>query len=713
MGILRKLFGKRKKVSDECAIKIYNEMSQEIFVENESAYRNQHLVFRRSIEANRITLGELLEKIFQMDKLSVQSMAVAYHQQHFENSACEQIIEDPEEIWYFDLFSCILKRKTEDGLHYTDGMFHETTLIVKSKGRNCVFVLSSLGGTKTAKYMRVSVLSPNNFDTDDGRSFNSQNAATVMSFILSYTEVVDNPDFQTVSLLEKSVEKKLEKGKNLTKQEQNCYYGQLEFRWYYNYGYGKWLFEQKRYYDSYTKLLRVFNLIKSPSSNKDSCQMDIFYDICNLLGKCLLKLERYDEAYFFFRQGAPALTLEEPYWSALCHAKLGNPSAVNVMNEWLLSVAQEYGESENWSKEICDFTVQVPVDLMQYKKKIDAALSSDSSYNENITIGFVLQNIWGLENKNLIPCMFIYDVNNNSFLKRIEDVDEISNYVLNVENARDKIFILSCTHVYNNKSGEEDLSILSINAPIVIFTNSIKDTSKMRVDMLRHNFSNNDEKRTVELINMPLNATFSMETENSNENKTYSADRKGLANGIKKAAKFIEERRFVEALKLAQWIYECCSNMLKDEMGLEYVSNDEVIWNIFYESCYYVGFCLMELGKAYAALFYLEISAESMNTTIIKEYINCLANTQDLNALNVVEDVMQHLSKPNVENEVAAFNDFMSFLKRRKAYMLIDKKRYDEARKMFTELLDDPLSKDYAKKELQYIEGLDGNEIEE
>ena len=86
------------------------------------------------------------------------------------------------------MFSCVLKNKTDEG-HYTKGIFHETTLIVKSKDNNCILVLSSLGGPDTIKYMRVSVLSPDNSKEDDGTSLKTQNAPLIASFILSYSEI--------------------------------------------------------------------------------------------------------------------------------------------------------------------------------------------------------------------------------------------------------------------------------------------------------------------------------------------------------------------------------------------------------------------------------------------------------------------------------------------------------------------------------------------
>ena len=54
---------------------------------------------------------------------------------------------------------------------------------------------------------------------------------------------------------------------------------------------------------------------------------------------------------------------------------------------------------------------------------------------------------------------------------------------------------------------------------------------------------------------------------------------------------------------------------------------------------------------------------------------------------------------------------FLAFLKRRKVYVLVEKKRFEEARKNLMEMLDDPECADFAINELAYIQKLlDNNE---
>lgn len=716
-NIIRRIFGDKTKddvihpndASDNNENKHcldFDLMETKEFVHLESAYQNQEFVFRRATETNRLVLGELLEPILKVNKSTLLSMAVAYRLGDFGDAVKECVIKNPEDIWNYDLFSCVLKNKTDEG-HYTNGTFHETTLIVKTKEKNCIFVLTSLGGLDTIKYMRVSVLSPDNSKEDDGMYLKTQNAPSITSFILSYSEIDDNPKFQIYSLIEDSLRRKYESGHELTELEQEYIHGEFEFKGYYYVGYGKWLFEQNRYYDAFSILERAFNYMKSRLDELDAQQVKAFYDICNIIGVCLSNMDREDEACFYFRQGAPGLDLTDANKLALSHAKLGNPIAVREMTDWLTLVAQKYGKQKKWSEEVIKFSADVPVELTLYKNRVDKEIESAPNYSEIITIGYILKELWGLNKKNLAPCMFIYDLDTNSFKERIEDVDIIFDYILNKGNISNKAFILSCTHVHYKTNDEEDKSILCHNAPIIISTHSIKGketTANIRMDMIRQNFSNNDDKRDFVKLNIPLNATYTIGLPCG---ISYSQEKESLLAGIRKAIELVQEKRFIDAYKLSKWIFECVSNSLKDKMGIQFESEDELLWDIFYYSSYNVGFCLMELDKPHTAAYYLELASHSMNYLHIQEYINCLSNSQDPQALEVIEDVMKRSPRPESEDGVEDWNFHMAFLKRRKTYVLIDLKRYDDARKLLTEMLNDSLCAEFANNELNYLNDIE------
>lgn len=682
-------------------------MHKKELVHQESAYRHQEIVFRRATEANRICLGEILTGLFNMERSSIKSMAHIYRLEYGkERTIDERIISDLDKIWNFDLFACCLKNKTEDG-HFTQGLFHENTIVIESKERNVILTITSLGGIDTLKYLRVTLLSPDNSEKDDSRSHQTNNSPILISFILSYSEVEDNPELDYFEKVERSTHEKLkssERYNEIDEVESEYIHGMYEYRPEYNVGYGRYLFNQSRYYDAYVTLERAYNHLKPGLNDHGENWLTAYYDVCNMMGTCLSKLDRDDEAAYFYKQGLSKIPLDKPNNLALSKAVLGDPSGIWLMNNWLNMVAQKYGSHENWAEEIKQFSVDVPVALAKWKKEMDAYIASSPKYDDAITIGFILDRLFGIKQKNLAACMSIYDLANNQFLTRLDDLDSISNYPLNVEQAKDKVFVLSCTYAHYLINEKEDKSILCYNAPIIISTHAIntEDSSAvMRVDMMRCNFQNDDDKRRHEKFNTPLNATFSLGV---STDQNYTPTKDSLLEAIRKAIELENDWRVIEAYKLAKWVCDCSLCLLKEETGLNFSDEDDpLLWNIYMESCYRVGYCLMELGKPEVAAYYLEIASKSMKYEKIQEYINCLSNMKDPQALEVVDDVINKSPMPDTDEGKEQWIYHMAFLKRRKAYILIDKKRYSEARQLLEEMLNDPLSKDFAEGELKYI----------
>ena len=677
-------------------------MTDKIFIYNESAYRHQEIIVRRATENNRLTLGEVLSQLFNVKINSVKSMAIAYRLDDSATDVSETIIEDANDVWNFDLFSCILKRQI-DG-HYTMGMYHETTLVVNCTTNRYIMTLTSLGGNDTVKYMRVTLLVPDNKATDDGMSLKTENAPISISLILSYSELDDNPVFAKYNQVEKAVNKKQEENKEFDELEKEFVHGIFEFKGNEYIGYGKWLFEQNRYYDAFSILERAFNYIRTNNFDRQNRDlMSAYYNICNIMGQCLLKMDREDEASYYFNQGTPGVSTEEPAQLAICYAKLGNPTAVDFMNFWMDFAAQRYGE--NLPEESKQYSVDVKTELVNYKKRTDELFEKNPYYNSKITIGFLLKTLMGLNKKNIAPCMFVYDCNSGKFLERVEDTDVILGSEINKSEQLDKIYILSCNHVHYKTEENEDKSILCNNAPLIISTHKIcvdKSSAAMRIDIIRCNFANNDGKRELTKINAPLTYSICL---GMYDNISFGTDNDNLLAAIRKSIDYVDERRHFEAFKLAKWVFECTSNRLKSQDGTIYESNDSFLWQIFYEASYQIGFCLMEMNKMNTSAYYLEIARHSMQYRHIQEYINFLSNSKDPQVISVIENTMDKSPKPENEEDLRAWNYHMAFLKRRKAFALIEEQRFEEAKAYINrDLVNDPLCKEFAQDELNYID---------
>ena len=632
----------------------WNTLSEQQFVHHESAYRNQAVKFRRATEYDRIVLGEVLQELFKedgIDETSVLSMALAYRYGHGESPKEQQVWDNQFAIWNFDLFSCILKNRDTDE-HYDDGEFHETTLIVNTTRRTIILTLTALlAGMDSVKYMRVTVMSPDNSDSDDSLTMKSKNLPQLFSFILSYSETEDDPAFERFDEIENSLLYKRNNKIPRTDTETECASGGLEFDIDHQ-EQGEWLFKQNMYYDAFTMLEREYNYLKDQlheDHNEDIMQR---YDhVCNMIGICLSKINRDDESAFFYEQSGIKLSLPQ-----------------------LFSLA---------------------------------AIDDLAPYHDRITIGYVLKNLWGLDVQNLFPCMFIYDMASGEFKNRIEDTDSIFDYPLYPKKSADKVFVLSCTHACYYTDDEEDKSVLCHNAPIVIATHTINRDSqspRIRIDMFRQNFATNDNNRFLTSRNIPLNVSF---TTCNPEDFKCEVNLDSLIAGIERADELRNARRFMECLKLSKWIFKILSIQFRDMDEEELTTQYSGLLHMYYDTCYNVGYCLMELDNKTTAEYYLEISARSLNSEHVIEYINCLANTKDPRALDVVEDTIARAPMPESEELMESWNFLMAFLKRRKAYILIDMKRYNEARKMLRKMLNDPRCRDFAIGELDYLKDIE------
>jgi hypothetical protein len=97
----------------------------------------------------------------------------------------------------------------------------------------------------------------------------------------------------------------------------------------------------------------------------------------------------------------------------------------------------------------------------------------------------------------------------------------------------------------------------------------------------------------------------------------------------------------------------------------------------------------------------LEQASKSGIDTHGQEYINALVNIRDPRALSVIREIKSKGYDGNPESEPYKFH--YAFLNRREAYVLIDLEMYDEAETLLKEMLNEPMSKDFAEGELNYV----------
>lgn len=140
-----------------------------------------------------------------------------------------------------------------------------------------------------------------------------------------------------------------------------------------------------------------------------------------------------------------------------------------------------------------------------------------------------------------------------------------------------------------------------------------------------------------------------------------------------------------------------------------YLKNNSNNWsteieNLYCEICFYIGFIYNDLGMYDRAFFYLYIAQRS-RIDGTQEFTNCLCNMKDVGAKSYIhsqaEEVMKQMRKSEEEAERLA--PHYNFLRRRYAYVLIDRGELGDAERMLNDMIADEQDVEFAKGELEYI----------
>ena len=162
------------------------------------------------------------------------------------------------------------------------------------------------------------------------------------------------------------------------------------------------------------------------------------------------------------------------------------------------------------------------------------------------------------------------------------------------------------------------------------------------------------------------------------------------------------QKRYYEATSCLENAYRLLNSNI-DKKSLEER-------NLFLEVCYMLGFCYNELQQYDRAYYYLTFVTGVNRTLYAEEYVNCMIYLGDYRSLMTIDGILEDLHNSIVEDEEGeveqSVHPFLQFLYRRKAYVLVELHRFDEAEEMLRHMIDDPESGDFALDELAYIQQL-------
>ena len=162
------------------------------------------------------------------------------------------------------------------------------------------------------------------------------------------------------------------------------------------------------------------------------------------------------------------------------------------------------------------------------------------------------------------------------------------------------------------------------------------------------------------------------------------------------------QKRYYEATSCLENAYRLLNSNI-DKKSLEER-------NLFLEVCYMLGFCYNELQQYDRAYYYLTFVTGVNRTLYAEEYVNCMIYLGDYRSLMTIDGILEDLHNSIVEDEEGeveqSVHPFLQFLYRRKAYVLVELHRFDEAEEMLRQMIDDPESGGFALDELAYIQQL-------
>lgn len=160
------------------------------------------------------------------------------------------------------------------------------------------------------------------------------------------------------------------------------------------------------------------------------------------------------------------------------------------------------------------------------------------------------------------------------------------------------------------------------------------------------------------------------------------------------------EKRYWDAL-----LYLENAFYLLKEKWYDHTLSDEGL-DMFYHCCYLIGFCYAEMKLYQKAYYYLSFVWPLDNITYNYEYINSLVHAKDPRAIQAIDDELDRLDALKEEEFTEEISRYFCFLLRRRAYVLTDMNRLDEAEELLKELLETEERTEYIQGELDYIKRL-------
>lgn len=145
-----------------------------------------------------------------------------------------------------------------------------------------------------------------------------------------------------------------------------------------------------------------------------------------------------------------------------------------------------------------------------------------------------------------------------------------------------------------------------------------------------------------------------------------------------------------------------------DDMMERYANMDEAARETFHEVCFMLGHAYSSFRHYDKAYYYLSMAVNNGNYAHDRAYIDCLVNSHDYRVLEMIDQALNDYTEFQSKQQpmLPIVTDMYNFLRRRRAYVLIQKGRLDEAETILKEMVDEKDNSEFAIDELAYIRRL-------
>ena len=249
----------------------------------------------------------------------------------------------------------------------------------------------------------------------------------------------------------------------------------------------------------------------------------------------------------------------------------------------------------------------------------------------------------------------------------------------------------------------------------------------MRVSVMIPDFVADDDMRASRSKNSPQTMSFVLawdETDPTDRLGKYQQLFDSLVEKNKTGQELTEDENLILTTYMhrnsvgydfgyAKWLlaqkryFDALMRFLKVHEALKLDHDDDTI-EVYIETCYCLGYCYNELEQFEKAYYYLEVFGHDdiigdkyFKPKYAEEYVNCLCNNGDDRAMGLMFCWIKELDKKGKASADEA--EFYWFLWRRIAYLMIERKEYDEAEKLLNKLLKYPETAEFASQELVYL----------